>query len=103
MRPSLSRFPREEYKVSDSVTCELTKKEKDLDFNSQDVWKALKEIESYRLELEHAATTDLTQNDRRYAEYELKAHLDDLGRLTDQQTRREAEFGRLDVVRDRFY
>jgi len=24
LRPSLSRFPREEYKVSDSVTCELT-------------------------------------------------------------------------------
>jgi hypothetical protein len=73
-----------------------------LGFKDSDRWSALKEFEGAQLEIDSAATTGITEKEKRFATSLRDGHLNDIERLMGQDTRKEIENGGLDEVRARF-
>jgi hypothetical protein len=65
-------------------------------------WSALKEFEGTQLEIDSAATTGISADDKRFATKLRDGHLHDIETLMGEKTRQEIEKGNLDDVRDRF-
>ena len=65
-------------------------------------WSALKEFEGTQLEIDSAATTGISVDDKKFAMKLRDGHLHDIETLMGEQTRKEIENGNLDDVRDRF-
>lgn len=73
-----------------------------LSFAAEGIWSALKEFEGAQLEIDSAATTGITEQEKKEAINLRNAHLAEIEALMGKATRTEIENGGLDAVRARF-
>lgn len=73
-----------------------------LSFAAEDIWSALKEVEGAQLEIDSAATTGITEAEKKVAINLRNFHLSEIEKLMGKDTRTEIENGGLATVRARF-